>query len=84
MLADAFGSIDALMAASEDQIDAVPGIGPEIAATVREWFDEEENRQLIEKLRAAGSAWRTSGGSRRPRRDRSTGSRWCSPAAWRG
>ena len=30
------------------------GIGPEIAATAREWFDEEENGQLIEKLRAAG------------------------------
>jgi DNA ligase (NAD+) len=43
-----------LAAASEDEIDAVPEIGPEIAATVREWFDEEENRQLIEKLRAAG------------------------------
>ena len=54
VLADAFGSIDALMAASEDEIDAVPGIGPEIAATVREWFDEQENRQLIEKLREAG------------------------------
>jgi DNA ligase (NAD+) len=54
VLAEAFGSIDALADASEDDIDAVPGIGPEIAATVREWFDEEENRQLIEKLRAAG------------------------------
>ena len=54
VLAAAFGSIDALAAASEDEIDAVPGIGPEIAATVREWFDEEENLQLIEKLRAAG------------------------------
>ena len=54
VLAAAFGSIDALAAASEDEIDAVPGIGPEIAATVREWFDEEENLQLIGKLRAAG------------------------------
>jgi len=54
VLASAFGSIDALAAASEDDIDAVPGIGPEIAATVREWFDEEENLQLIEKLRVAG------------------------------
>ena len=54
VLAGAFGSIDALAAASEDEIDAVPEIGPEIAATVREWFDEEENLQLIEKLRAAG------------------------------
>ena len=54
VLARAFGSIDALMAASEDEIDAVPEIGPEIAATVRGWFDEEENIALVEKLRAAG------------------------------
>jgi DNA ligase (NAD+) len=54
VLARAFGSIDALAAASEDEIDAVPEIGPEIAATVREWFDEDENRQLVEKLRVAG------------------------------
>ena len=54
VLARAFGSTDALLAASEDQIDAVPEIGPEIAASVRGWFDEEENVALIEKLRAAG------------------------------
>ena len=54
VLARAFGSIDALAAASEDEIDAVPEIGPEIAASVRGWFDEEENNELIEKLRAAG------------------------------
>ncbi len=54
VLARAFGSIDALAAASEDEIDAVPEIGPEIAATVAEWFAEGENRALIEKLRAAG------------------------------
>jgi DNA ligase (NAD+) len=54
VLARAFGSIDALAAASEDDIDAVPEIGPEIAATVREWFDDEENMALVEKLRAAG------------------------------
>jgi DNA ligase (NAD+) len=54
VLARGFGSIDALMSATEDEIDAVPEIGPEIAATVREWFDEEENVALIEKLRAAG------------------------------
>jgi DNA ligase (NAD+) len=53
VLARAFGSIDALAAASEDEIDAVPEIGPEIAASVRGWFDEEENKELIEKLRAA-------------------------------
>jgi DNA ligase (NAD+) len=54
VIAHAFGSLDALMAATEDEIDAVPEIGPEIAASVREWFDEEENIALIEKLREAG------------------------------
>jgi len=54
VLARAFGSLDALAMASEDEIDAVPEIGPEIAATVREWFDDEENLALIEKLRTAG------------------------------
>lgn len=54
VLARAFGSVDAIAAASEDEIDAVPEIGPEIAASVRGWFDEDENRTLIEKLRAAG------------------------------
>ncbi len=54
VLARAFGSIDAIAAASEDEIDEVPEIGPEIAATVREWFDDDENLALVEKLRRAG------------------------------
>jgi DNA ligase (NAD+) len=54
LLASAFGSIDALAAASVDDIDDVPGIGPEIAASVREWFEDPENLALIERLRAAG------------------------------
>ena len=56
LLATAFGSIDALAAASVDEIDDVPGIGPEIAASVREWFDDPENLALIERLRTAGRA----------------------------
>lgn len=69
VIARAFGSIDAIAASSEDDIDAVPEIGPEIAATVREWFDEEENLVLIEKLRAAGVRMadeRTAGDGPRP------------------
>ncbi len=54
LLANAFGSIDALAAASVDDIDDVPGIGPEIAASVREWFEDPENLALIERLRTAG------------------------------
>jgi DNA ligase (NAD+) len=54
VLARAFGSMDALMDATEEQIDAVPEIGHEIAATVRAWFQDPVNRALVEKLRAAG------------------------------
>jgi DNA ligase (NAD+) len=54
VLARAFGSIDALAAATAEQIDDVPEIGPEIAATVAAWFDGPGNLALIEKLRAAG------------------------------
>jgi DNA ligase (NAD+) len=54
LLATAFGSIDALTAATVDDIDDVEGIGPEIAASVREWFEDPENLALLERLRAAG------------------------------
>jgi DNA ligase (NAD+) len=54
VLAAAFRSLDRLAGASEDEIDAVPEIGPTVAAGVRAWFDEPENLALIEKLRKAG------------------------------
>jgi DNA ligase (NAD+) len=54
VLARAFGSIDAIAAAAEEQIDAVPEIGPEIARSVFEWFHDPVNLALIEKLRAGG------------------------------
>jgi DNA ligase (NAD+) len=54
VLARAFGSVDALMTATEEEIDAVEEIGPEIARSVFEWFHDEQNLQLVEKLRSAG------------------------------
>ncbi|MGA2261515.1 MAG: NAD-dependent DNA ligase LigA [Acidobacteriota bacterium] len=54
LLASAFGSMEPLMAATEEQISAVQGIGPEIARSVRDYFDVEENRNLIQRLKAAG------------------------------
>jgi DNA ligase (NAD+) len=54
LLASGFLSIDALAGASADEIDAVPEIGPEIAASVAAWFDDPDNLALVEKLRAAG------------------------------
>ena len=54
VLANAFGSIDALLEASAQDIDDVEEIGPEIARSVNAWFSDPANRRLIEKLRAAG------------------------------
>jgi DNA ligase (NAD+) len=54
VLARAFGSIDAIAAASAEDIDAVPEIGPAIAQSVFEWFHERANLALIGKLRKAG------------------------------
>jgi DNA ligase (NAD+) len=42
------------MGASVDDIAAVEGVGPTIAASVRAWFDDDANRAVVEKLRAAG------------------------------
>lgn len=53
-LARHFGSIDALMAASDEQIAAAPDIGPVIARSVAEFLGEDRNRRLIDRLKAAG------------------------------
>ena len=54
LLINAFGSLDALRDASEAEINAVEGVGPKIAASVRAWFDEPRNLAVLEKLRRAG------------------------------
>jgi DNA ligase (NAD+) len=54
VLAQAFGHLDALMSASEEEIAAVEGIGQIIAKSVHEFFANEGNVEVIEKLRAAG------------------------------
>ena len=53
-LARAFGNIDALMAASFDELTAVDEIGERIAGAVRAFFAKESNRLLVERLREAG------------------------------
>jgi DNA ligase (NAD+) len=53
-LARQFLSMSRLMGATEEDIAAIDGVGPEIARSVREWSADEHNRQLIEKLGAAG------------------------------
>ncbi len=54
LLADAFRSLDGLMAATYEEVVAVEGIGPKIARSIVEYFANEQNRQVIEKLREAG------------------------------
>lgn len=53
-LVRAFGGIPALMDASEEEVAEVEGIGPVIAAGVREWFDDPANRDLVRRLEEAG------------------------------
>ena len=53
-LAAHFGTLDAIMAASVDELSAVDGVGGVIAASVVSWFAVPENSAIIEKLRAAG------------------------------
>jgi DNA ligase (NAD+) len=54
VLADHFGSVDEIARASLDELQQVREIGPVLAASVRAWFDEPANRQLIEEFRRAG------------------------------
>ena len=53
-LARRFRSMDALMAASEEELAEVEGVGPEIARSVVRWSEDAANRRLVEKLEAAG------------------------------
>jgi len=53
-LATEFGSLDAITSASTEQLAAVEGVGPTIAAAVTEWFTVEWHRAIVDKWRAAG------------------------------
>src|SRR4051794_32130204 len=53
-LARELGSLDAIADATDDELVEVEGIGPVIAASIRAFFAVDRNRELIEKLRAAG------------------------------
>jgi DNA ligase (NAD+) len=54
VLADHFGSIEAIERASLEELQSVREIGPVLAASVRSFFDEPRNRELIEAFRRAG------------------------------
>ena len=56
-LARHFGALDRLAAAPEAELVAVPDVGPVVAQSIRQFFAEPHNLQVIESLRAAGVHW---------------------------
>jgi DNA ligase (NAD+) len=56
-LARHFGRIDAIMDASEEQLLAVRDVGPIVAHSIRTFFEQPHNREVVEQLRAAGVTW---------------------------
>jgi DNA ligase (NAD+) len=54
MLAGHFGTMDALMAADEEALTAIPSVGPKIAASVVSYFQNSTNRDVIDRLGRAG------------------------------
>jgi DNA ligase (NAD+) len=60
-LAEAFGSLDAIAAASPDALAIVDGVGPTIAASLVEWFTVDWHTAIVDKWRAAGVQLETPG-----------------------
>ncbi len=54
ILADHFGSLDAIAAASREELEETDEVGPRIAETIQDFFAAKRNRELIEQLKAAG------------------------------
>jgi DNA ligase (NAD+) len=54
LLAEHFSPLEELAAATEEQLEEVPEVGPKVAASIVEFFSEPANRQLIKKLNKVG------------------------------
>ncbi len=64
-LARHFGSVDALVGASQEELERTEGIGPDRAELVAEWFAEDENVALVRELESLGLTM-TAGEAERP------------------
>jgi DNA ligase (NAD+) len=56
-LARHFGALDRVMDATAEQLEAVDDVGPVVASSIRSFFDQAHNREVVEQLRACGIAW---------------------------
>ncbi|MBC7926339.1 MAG: NAD-dependent DNA ligase LigA, partial [Bryobacteraceae bacterium] len=54
LLAESFGSMDAIMTAGTDVLQGTEEVGPKVAHSIRHFFDEVRNHELVERLRLAG------------------------------
>jgi DNA ligase (NAD+) len=54
VLARELGTIDRLLGATVEELQAIDGIGPDRAASIAEWFEDKANRRLVEELRELG------------------------------
>ncbi|MCU0587644.1 MAG: NAD-dependent DNA ligase LigA [Syntrophobacteraceae bacterium] len=54
VLADHFGSLDGLRQATREELEAVSGVGGEVAASITQYFSDEANRQLVDELLKLG------------------------------
>ena len=62
-LAKQFGGIDRLMKASVEQLLEVQDVGPVVAQSIRTFFDQPHNVEVVEQLRAAGVGWQENDGA---------------------
>jgi DNA ligase (NAD+) len=56
-LAKHFGNLDAIMNATQEQLLEVNDVGPIVAHSLRTFFDQPHNREVVEQLRAVGITW---------------------------
>lgn len=56
-LAKHFGALDRILDASVEQLLEVPDVGPVVAQSIRTFFEQPHNREVVEQLRAAGITW---------------------------
>lgn len=66
-LAREFRSLDRIATAPEEELAATEGVGPTIAASIREWFTVDWHREIVDKWRAAGVRLEEEGGDDGPR-----------------
>ena len=65
ILANHFGSIDTLSQATDEDLTQIPGIGPKIAESIVAFFQNQDNRSIIEELKKAGVALKERAGEQK-------------------